>query len=46
MNLQGLFDTVIFGITARTILRVIVFGGIAAILIRKLVRKIKARRNL
>ncbi len=40
MGLQELLDREVFGVTLRTVARVIVFGGIAIILIRKLLRRL------
>jgi hypothetical protein len=45
MSLQAFLDIQIAGITIRNIARVIVFGGIAIILIRKLLRKIRQNRE-
>ncbi len=41
MGWQELLDREIFGVTLRTVARVIVFGGIAIILIRKLLRRLR-----
>ncbi len=41
MGLQEVLDTAVFGVTLRTVARVIVFGGIAFILIRKLLRRLR-----
>ncbi len=41
MGLQEVLDMEIFGVTLRTVARVIVFGGIAIILIRKLLRRLR-----
>ncbi len=43
MSIQELFDVQIFGVTIRNIARVIVFGGIIIILLRKLVRRLKGK---
>ncbi len=43
--LQEFFDTEIFGVAIRTVARVIVFGGITIILLRKFLRKIKGQNR-
>jgi hypothetical protein len=43
--LQEFLDTEIFGVTIRIATRVIVFGGITIILLRKLLRKIKGQNR-
>lgn len=45
MGIQEILDLKIWDITLRNIARVIVFGGIAVILIRKLVRRVRGDRR-
>ncbi len=45
MALQEFLDRMIFGVTLRNIARVIVFGGIGWILIRKVIRRFKEARK-
>jgi hypothetical protein len=41
MGLLEVLDTEVFGVTLKIVARVIVFGGIAIILIRKLLRRLR-----
>ncbi|OIP66641.1 MAG: hypothetical protein CO150_01730 [Nitrospirae bacterium CG_4_9_14_3_um_filter_53_35] len=45
VNLQELLDIQVLGVTIRSAARAAVFGGIAVILVRKLIRIIKGGRS-